>query len=155
MKQVPLFLKFQETMIGNGFAVGITFDARVLVERGDDATWIYGVNPGAIAASGPDLTGALYDFRRRLRMYLFEVALDYPTFEEFKTEVLRFFEQADSEEEWEEARVAVRQGVEPLDGQGLTRETNERQPHVEVTELRLEPQSNLQPEQELPPALAA
>lgn len=155
MNQLPLFLKFQETVVGDGFAAGIRFDMRVLAEVDDSMVWIYGVNPGAIAASGPDLTTALCDLRRRLRMYLYDVATDYTDFATFRAEIIRFFKEDSQASDWEAARAAIRAGDTPETGQLLHRETRERRPRVEILQLQLKPSQNLRPEEEAPPAMAA
>jgi hypothetical protein len=67
--------------------------------------WLYGVNPGAIAAHGSSLDDAHQDFRDGLQAVLFQFAAEASSFEAFKTEVERFFYATDepTAAEWNDA----------------------------------------------------
>lgn len=155
MIRVPLFLTFNEMVIGDDFIAGITFNARVLMEIDEDRLWIYGVNPGGIAGTGANRGEALRDFRSRLKAYLQDVVFDEVDFPSFQSEVKRFFDQAVCVEEWEAARDAMRAGADPEVGRDLHRETGLHQPTVQIRRLQLAPSANPTPCVEPPPAMAA
>lgn len=109
MKHFPLFFRFDEMVLGNGFVAGVRIDGRATAEVQDDGSvWIFGVYPGAMAEGGPDLSTAFANFRLMYRRYLVDVAVDSRTFLEFRAEVERdFFETSpEAVAEWEEARRA-------------------------------------------------
>jgi hypothetical protein len=143
MKHFPLFFRFDEMVLGNGFVAGVRVDGRATAEVQDDGSvWIFGVYPGAMAEGGPDLSTAFANFRARFRLYLVGVATEHASFRAFKAEVERFVLESNDVAiaEWEEARRLVRAGHEP--GQTMRRDTTDRKPAVKVTQLVLQPSQN-------------
>lgn len=112
-------LTLQDSISGNGFLARITMSGRALVRKEDDGKWwMYGVRPAAIAASGANVDEAFLRFRNRYREILMDIAEESLSFEAFSSEVERFFNQGDADNEderlWEKAFLAIRSaGCEP------------------------------------------
>lgn len=151
----PLIFTLRETVSGNGFLAGITLSGRALMVKEDDGKWwMYGVRPGAIAESGDTPQEAFARFRNRYKETLFDIAEENRSFADFRTEIERFFYEADEEEEhrWEEALRIVRAAASPLPEPfcGLPRETPETRPsQITVEKLsgegrRFMPSDNVQ-----------
>jgi hypothetical protein len=114
----PLMFTFRDVISGNGFLAGVTITGRAIMFREDDAWWMYGVRPGAIAETGPTPQQTFCHFRERYKTVLFDIADEHDTFEKFKAEVERFYSQPDPEEErrWSQAVKFIRSGeivIEP------------------------------------------
>lgn len=137
----PLLFTFRDAISGEGFLAGITLSGRILMVEEDGKWWVYGVRPGAIAESGDSPQEALVHFRNRYKEVLFDIAAEYRTFEDFKTEVERFFYEPDLEEErrWDEALTQLRSKdlAPPTALADLPREAPERRPS-QITVERLD-----------------
>lgn len=110
----PLFFSFQDVVSGNGFLAGVAVRGRVLMVREDDgAWWLYGVEPGAIAASGETPQEVYANLHAAFKSVLFDIAAEASTYHQFKEAVERFFNEVDAAEEarWTEARTAIRSGA--------------------------------------------
>jgi hypothetical protein len=113
LKEHPLMVTLQDSITGNGFVARITLSGRALMRLEDDGKWwMYGVRPAGIAASGENIEDAFLRFRGRYKDILFDIAQESASFEVFETEVERFFNEADADNEderlWEAAFTAVR-----------------------------------------------
>lgn len=159
MQNIPLYFRFDHLVCGRGFLADVRLVGRATCTEEFGATWIYGVNPGALAESGGDLTAAYAGFRNRLVGVLFDLAEESGSFAEFHERARSFFEatDADSVSEWEEARQAIRAGNDPHGYPDLQREVQDLHPSVdirEVTPQAVSPELNyLSPDQ--PSQLAA
>lgn len=144
-RRYPLYCDFKELVVGRGFLAGIEVHARVIAEQEGSGIWLNGVNPGAIAEGGENLSAAVTNFRVRLKAVFVDFAVESKTFEAFKTRVTEFFKATDdeTEREWEEARQAVRAGR--VDLPGVHKEKAERHAGVRVVELELSPKENVLP----------
>jgi hypothetical protein len=112
----PLMFTFRDAVSGNGFLAGITLSGHALITKEDEAWWMYGVRPGALAESGQTPQEAFFRFRNRYREILFDIATEFQNFSDFRDEVERFYYEADKEEEmrWLKAVQDIRSGtVEP------------------------------------------
>lgn len=141
--QLPLFIGFNEIILGHDFVAGVKLHGRVIAEPEEDGRcWIYGVTPGAIAESGASLVEAAYAFRERLRMVLVDCAIDAVDFESFKTEAEDFLRGTDddAQAEWDAAREAVRAGK--IDRPELPKETGTGEPRIEVVRVPVQPSEN-------------
>lgn len=98
-----LMFNFREDVNGNGFLARVSARGRALAVHEDDGWWVYGVEPGAIAASGDSPHGACLEFELSFRKVLYDFAEDATTYESFEREVSRFFHERDNTEEkrWE------------------------------------------------------
>jgi predicted RNase H-like HicB family nuclease len=109
----PVMMALRDSVSGNGFLAGVTLSGRALFVREDDGKWwVYGVRPGAIAASGNTPAEAFQNFRNAYKNALFDFASDAPTFDMFRHQVEQFYQQPDKEEEenWLGAFYALRSG---------------------------------------------
>jgi hypothetical protein len=103
---------FRDAISGNGFLAGVTLSGRALIVHEDDAWWIYGVRPGAIAESGQTPQEAFLKFRNVYKTVLFDIAEESTDFDFLKKEIERFYHEPDDEEElrWTKAFQDIRLG---------------------------------------------
>ena len=106
----PLLLTFNGVIFGNGFLAEVTMRGRLLASVEADGTWLYGVNPGAIAEDGRNLDEAHANIRERLKTVLADIAASAGSVEMFRSQVEAFFHQTDDPtvKEWEDGVAAVR-----------------------------------------------
>jgi hypothetical protein len=124
MTNYPLLITFRGAVFGRGFVADVTATGRLMAAQEDQADWwLYGVNPGAIAAHGASLDDAHQDFRDGLQAVLFQFAAEASSFEAFKTEVERFFYATNepTAAEWNDAVQLVRANQTRLDGLPIER----------------------------------
>ena len=112
MSAFPFFFTFSDKIEGNGFVADVKMMGKVLGVKEDDSTWMYGVQPGGIAATGQNEDEAFATFRRSYKSVLFDVADESGDFAQFKNHVDTFFYEVCEETklEWDEAVLAVRRG---------------------------------------------
>lgn len=129
----PLLFTFLHKVEGNGYLAEIKVHGRLLAVQEEDCWWMYGVNPGALAASGPSRAEAYMEFRKTLMEVLFDLASESDSFYEFSAAAKAFFHETDPDSiaEWEAARELVRAGKVTIEG--MTRETSESPRRIEVT----------------------
>lgn len=108
----PLLFTYRDTLFGTGFLVEVETKGRALgVDEPGDGVWIYGVNPGAIAASGDNLIEAHAAFRSAYRQVLVDTAASVNSYDEFKAAVEVFFNATDVDADaWSAAVDEVRAG---------------------------------------------
>lgn len=109
--KLPLLFTYRDTLFGNGFIVEVqATNGRILGAQEDDGFWMYGINPGGIAAHGADGVGAHAAFRRTFSNVLVDLAHEAQSFSEFKTLVESFFAETNEGyvSEWDAAVQAVR-----------------------------------------------
>ena len=109
MTRYPILFGFQDLIAGNGFVAGVTVNGRALLVDEEDGYWMYGVNPGGIAASGATASEAQAEFRVIYRSVLFDAAAEAVDFASFRSEVERFFSETNepTKTEWDEAVQAL------------------------------------------------
>jgi hypothetical protein len=110
LKDHPILITLQDTISGEGFLARITVSGRTLMRQEEDGKWwMYGVRPAAIAESGGTVDEAFLRFRQAHTQVLLDVVQESKSFDEFRAEVERFFNESDIDEQaWEEALKAVR-----------------------------------------------
>jgi hypothetical protein len=136
MTNYPLLITFRGVVFGRGFVAEVTATGRLLATHEHEADWwLYGVNPGAIAAHGSSLDDAHQDFRDGLQGVLFQFAAEASSFDAFETEVERFFYATNepTAAEWTDAVELVRANQTRLDGLRVERADQAR---VSVTVVR-------------------
>lgn len=118
MRRYPLLLGFRDIVAGTGFQARVRADGRALLREEEDGFWVDGVNPGGVAGGAGSLPEALATFRENYRLVLLDAATAALTFEHFREEVLRFFEETCqvTVQEWEEAVQEVREDRTVVDG---------------------------------------
>lgn len=117
MTHYPLLFGRRELVEGNGFIARVALHGRLLLTEEGNESWVEGVNPGGVAARGDSPGQALAEFCSEYRVVLFDIAADARSFEEFKIEVERFFNDTSptAEREWKAAVEAVRAGTVDAD----------------------------------------
>lgn len=133
LQEHPIMLTLRDAISGNGFLAGITLSGRALMRKeDDDKWWVYGVRPAGIAESGATVEESLSRFRKRYTETLIDIAQESNTFDEFKTEIERFFYEADKDDEqaWENALTEIRKGnaAPPEPFSAMRRESPESRP---------------------------
>jgi hypothetical protein len=90
-----------------------------LADEGD-GFWMYGVNPGGIAASGESHAEARAAFREGYRTVLFDLAAKAESFDAFRREVEQLFAETNEPTlaEWDSAVQDVRSGKVDADWMG-------------------------------------
>ena len=128
----PLYFRVRRRIQGRTFAATVEIIGRATWTLDFGKTWLYGVNPGAMAGGGDDLDGALGSFTDHLTGVLSDLADEADDLEAFRRTVERFVSATDDESvaEWEAAREAVRSGREP--DVKLAHEHWDLEPRVEV-----------------------
>ncbi|RPH54376.1 hypothetical protein EHM82_06955 [bacterium] len=131
----PLLFGFKDLIAGNGFFAGVTVAGRALLADEGGGFWMYGVNPGGVAAGGATAAEAQAEFRRMYTSVLFDIAAEAASFEELKAEVEQFFHATNEPTavEWETAVADVRQGR--TDADWLPKKRAESKIGVEVVLL--------------------
>ncbi len=106
----PLFFTYNGSIIGRGFVAEVSTRGRLLASIEKDATWLYGVNPGAVAVDGDNLEAAHVQFRETLKETFVDFAAEADSFEAFKARVEGFVNAVNVETaaEWQEAVSVVR-----------------------------------------------
>ena len=112
MTHYPLLFGFRDLVAGNGFVAGVDLSGRALLVNEGDGFWMYGVNPGGIAAGGGTAGEAHSQFRSAYRSVLFDIAAEAVDYAEFEREVTSFVEATNqpTAAEWDEAVLEVRRG---------------------------------------------
>lgn len=133
----PVIFTHECPVFGNGYLAKVRICGRILASaEAEDEFCIYGVNPGAIAATGETMVEALADFRTRLTAVLFDFAKEASSFDEFRGAVQGFVYSTDEEEReaWDAAVEAVRANHVQAEDLGLGETRPATTPvHVEVT----------------------
>jgi hypothetical protein len=112
MTRYPLLLGFRDLIAGKGFVAGVTLSGRALLVDEGDGFWMYGVNPGGLAAGGKTSGEAQAEFRQGYRSVLFDIAAQAGDFADFRQQAIAFFQETNTptEREWSEAVADVRKG---------------------------------------------
>lgn len=117
MNAYALVYNFTDDVNGEGFLARVTAQGRALAVNEGDGWWVYGVEPGGIAASGETPREACHEFRQAFTKVLYDFAADVKVFDDFTGEVRRFFHERDgTEEERWSATVAALRGRSPAEG---------------------------------------
>lgn len=151
----PLLFRFRGPVLGKGYIAVVELLGRVLARPENDAVWLDGVNPGALAVGASSIKTANKELNSALTAVFVEFAEQAATFDDFKAAVVAFFHETDREtvSEWETSVAAVQKGK--LLSPGLLPVLPAQSPlTVNVTYKPVEtvtPQDNPEPE----PVLAA
>ncbi len=131
----PLLFGRRELVEGNGFVARVAVSGRALLVDENEECWIEGVNPGGFAATGKSPREALAELGAAFRAVLFDIASGAGSFQDFRDEVQRFFEETNAPalHDWEEAVRRVKTGQ--LDADWLSKRPAETKLGVEVVEV--------------------
>jgi hypothetical protein len=83
------------------------------VQEADGRWWMYGVNPGGMAAVGDDPDAAHREFRKTFSQVLKDLAAEANTFEDYRRLVTQFFD--DTNEGYADEWAAAASRVQSLD----------------------------------------
>jgi len=138
MKKYPMIFSFRNLIAGTGFVAGVDIRGQVLLSDEGDGFWMYGVQPGGLAAGGEDRGTALCRFRDSYNSVLFDIAADAPDFANFRDQVIGFFAQINrpNAEEWSEALAEVRRTGLALDGLNRV-DADARTPGLSISEIKM------------------
>lgn len=144
MRQMcPLLVRFEDAVGGSGFSANVKCRGRALLIKEDDGFWMYGVNPGALAESSQTEDETYLKFRRAHTQALNEFASEANGFNDFKTQVKKFFETCDkgTSDEWMQAVLDVRAGK--VGAKGIPKGNAEEPVGIEITERVIEPANSV------------
>jgi len=114
MANYPLLFTYKDRLLVADKFVEVTTRGRILAfqDPEDRQWWFYGVNPGAIAASGSLPAAAHADFRVTFKDVLADFASEAKKVEVFKAMAEAFFDQVapETDKEWWDAVQDVRSG---------------------------------------------
>lgn len=132
----PLLFTFFDKVEGNGFLASIKVQGRLLAveEPEGNEWWMYGVNPGGLAACGDTRAEAYAEFRQTFMKVLFDIATEAKDFYAFRADARRFFDETNEPnlKDWQAAREEVRAGKITIDG--MRRETSEAPCGIDIQE---------------------
>ena len=112
MKHYPILFTFRNKISGNGFLAKVAVHGKSLAVEEEGGWWMYGVEPGDLAAGGATFNDAQAAFRKTFTAILFDIAEETEDFKSFKAEVAKFFRGVNqpTEQEWQAAVLEVRAG---------------------------------------------
>lgn len=153
--QYPILFTYRDVVIGAGYVAHVEASGRFLIEdKGiDEDVWIYGVNPGGLAAKGSSQKEAAEEFRASYRTVLIDVAEESVDFDAFKNLVETFYRSTceATEKDWQDAVIRVRNG--DIDSDWLVKKPAERECNIKVTCIasnRPQPQIDANPSMNSP-----
>jgi hypothetical protein len=151
---LPLLFSYRDALFGNNFVVEVVAEnGRALcVQEADGRWWMYGLNPGGMAAFGDDPDAAHREFRKTFSQVLKDLSAEAQSFEEYQQLVTTFFEDTNEgyAEEWAAAVRAVRNNEVGADLQKVPADSPRR---ITVDYKRIFKAEDNQPD--LEPQLAA
>ncbi len=131
---IPLLFTYRDCLFGNGFVVEVkATNGRALGVQESDGFWMYGVNPGAMAAFGENPDAAHAEFRATFSSILKDLALEANNCGEFQALVNQFFNDTNPgyERDWSRAVDAVRNAE--VDAEGIPRAPADSPRRIEVS----------------------
>ncbi len=153
--QYPVLFTYRDVVIGGGFVAHVEASGRFLIEdKGkDEDVWIYGVNPGGLAAKGSRQKEATEEFRASYRTVLIDLAEVSADFDAFKNQVETFYWSTceATEKDWQDAVIRVRNG--DIDSDWLVKKPGEHECKIKVTCIasnRPQPQIDANPSMNSP-----
>ena len=164
----PVMFTYQDVIVGGGFLTGVTITGRAVIQKDDNAWWMYGVRPASMAEHGGGPAEAFLNFRSSYKEVLFDIADECKDHASFRAEVERFFLEPDLAEEkkWDDAYQMLRDGKvepEPPFFSALPKQSPETRPTtIDVTRLdakgrnsRYSANDNIRDVYEMPAEVAA
>jgi len=107
--RLPLLFSYRDTIFGQGFLVEVkVLNGRALCVTEDNEVWMYGVNPGGMAASGTDLHDAHKEFRKAFTKILIDLAYEAENFDAYRAAVEQFVHETSDNDGWRAAVEEVR-----------------------------------------------
>ena len=147
MSNYPLYFAFKQVVVGKAFRALIEAKGRVLMVKENDKYWLYGVQPGGMAASGETMGAGLQNFGTAFKNILLDIAAESQTADEFRKVVRDFFTSIDEEDAnaWETARNEVRSEKTkcPDDISNLRKETSNLDCTIDIVLIRKKDDLNI------------
>jgi len=111
----PVIFTLRDLVYGDGFIAGVTTRGRAVMECDEGDWWCYGVEPGALAASGSTPREAYDAFRTALSSVYFDLASEARGIGNYREAAEAFFGQSDPIEagRWADAVERFRTGQKP------------------------------------------
>jgi hypothetical protein len=111
-KVYPIIFTLPDLVYGDGFVAGVVTRGRLVMEQDGEDWWCYGVQPGALAASGTTPAEAYTAFRTALSSVYYDYATEARGIKNYRTTVEAFFNQIDESERarWDVAVEVFRKG---------------------------------------------
>jgi hypothetical protein len=109
--RLPLLFSYRDTLFGPGMLIEVRVqNGRALYVEEADGGWLYGVNPGGMAAAGASLQEAHQAFRETFSKVLVDLILDTKSAQEFRAAVDQFVRETNDAyaADWHAAVAAVR-----------------------------------------------
>jgi len=109
--RLPLLFSYRDTLFGPGVLIEVrVHNGRALYVEEPDGGWLYGVNPGGMAAPSSSLDEAHQAFRQTFSKVLVDLIVHTASEVEYRTVVERFVRETNEayEAEWLAAVEAVR-----------------------------------------------
>jgi hypothetical protein len=135
----PLLFTYRDTLFGTGVVLEVqAVNGRALcVKEAEDEYWVYGINPGGMAAHGNTADEAHAAFRRAFSHILIDHANEAQSFDDLRKAVEAFFAEVNPgyEAEWQEALLAVRRGDVVLEGVPMVPANSPRSISVTVKQV--------------------
>lgn len=136
----PLYFAFKQVVAGKDFRALIEAKGKVLMAEEDDQYWLYGVQPGGMAACGETIKKGLKNFDTAFKNVLLDTAAESTTADEFKQEARNFFSAIDETEAktWEAARKELKseKTKSPEEISGLRKETSDLDCTIDIVLIR-------------------
>lgn len=119
MRQLPILFTFTDKVAGNGFVAKVIAHGRALASEEEGGWWLYGVQPGGIAAGGATLAEAQVEFRKDFTAVLFDIADEAKDPASFEAGVRDFFGQTNqpTADDWQTAVSWVRHALQSAAGE--------------------------------------
>ena len=109
--RLPLLFSYRDTLFGPGMIIEVRVqNGRALYMEEADGGWMYGVNPGGMAAPGSSLQEAHQAFRQTFSQVLVDLILDTKSEQEYRFAVEQFVRETNDAyaSEWQAAVEVVR-----------------------------------------------
>lgn len=138
---LPVYLKFRDHFVGEGFVARVEVSGRVLLDRDESGWAAFGVTPEAAAGTGASIDEAARAFSAHVKAIIWDFAGEATDFHDFRGKVLDFARTGPvTEAEWVAARDDVKRGV--LDEPTLNRVTAELPTGIDVKAIELTATAN-------------
>jgi hypothetical protein len=108
----PLVFRFPDVIVGAGFVARVMAEGRVLLTEEDGEFWMYGVIPAGVVGGGKERAAAFREFKISYLSFLFDIASEAASYEQFAAAMRGFFQQVNRRTEalWCTALTEVRAG---------------------------------------------
>ena len=109
----PLLFRYRGPVLGKGYVAVVELHGRLLARPAEGGgVWLDGVNPGALALGAPTIQAARKELNSALTGVFVDFAAEADSFDAFKAQVERFFQDTDagSVAEWQACVAEVQSG---------------------------------------------